>query len=65
MKYRGLINDRLKTLETRETRLYDTYQEAHLAAENLCKHTMGDRGDVSVVEIMWEGGKEEHETQRQ
>ena len=50
-KYRGLVVDDLKTLDTRKTKLYLTYKEAHDAAEKLCKRTMGDRGTIEVDEI--------------
>ena len=50
MKYKGIVRDRLKELETRETRQYETYLEAHKAAERLCnKHFTGDRGEVDVI----------------
>jgi len=51
LKFRGLIIDELKTLETKKTKFYDSYQEAHQAAEKLCKKTMGDRGIINVEEI--------------
>jgi hypothetical protein len=47
-KYRGVVKDQLKTLETRYTKWYSTYKEAHNAAEKLCKRTMGDRGTLDV-----------------
>jgi len=50
-KFRGIITDQLKTLETRKTGFYDTYKEAHDKAEKLCKKTMGDRGQIEVEEI--------------
>jgi hypothetical protein len=50
-KYRGLVKDEMDTLETRKTRLYNTYKEAHDKAETLCKKTMGNRGKISVEEI--------------
>ena len=31
-KYRGLVIDQLKTLDTRKTGFYDTYKDAHDAA---------------------------------
>jgi hypothetical protein len=37
-------------LNTRITKYYETYKEAHDAAEKLCKKTMGDRGEISVKE---------------
>jgi hypothetical protein len=48
MKYRGLVIDEIKTMDTRKTKWYDTYKEAHDAAEKLCKRTMGDRGRIDV-----------------
>lgn len=50
MKYRGLVIDRMNTLETRKTKYYSTYQEAHEAAEKLCKKTLGERGSIDVEE---------------
>jgi len=47
-KYIGIVRDALNSLETRKTKLYDTYKEAHDAAERLCKRTMGDRGTIDV-----------------
>ena len=47
-KYRGVVTDSLKSMDTRKTKTYDTYKEAHDAAEKLCKRTMGDRGSISV-----------------
>lgn len=49
-KFRGLVIDDLKILDTRKTGLYDTYKEAHDAAEKLCKRTMGDRGRIEIEE---------------
>ena len=49
-KYRGLVIDQLKTMTTRKTGVYDTYKEAHDAAEKLCKKTMGERGTIEVEE---------------
>jgi len=50
MKYQGLVIDSLKSLDTKKTKSYDTYKEAHDAAEKLCKRTMGDRGKIEVSE---------------
>ena len=47
-KYVGVVKDRLQTMETQKTRGYDTYKEAHDAAERLCERTMGDRGTIDV-----------------
>jgi hypothetical protein len=49
MKYQGIIKDRLNTMEDRKTKWYDTYKDAHDAAEKLCKRTMGDCGEIDVV----------------
>jgi len=48
-KYIGIVKDRLQTLETRKTRKYNTYKEAHDAAEKLCRRTMGERGTIDVM----------------
>jgi len=59
--YRGIVKDQLKTLETRKTREYSTYKEAHDAAEKLCKRTYGDRGTIDVEETpgrWWNGDQE-------
>lgn len=47
-KYIGVVKDCLQTMETRKTKWYDTYKEAHDAAESLCELTMGDRGTIAV-----------------
>jgi hypothetical protein len=47
-QYRGIVKDDLRTLENKYTKWYDTYQDAHQAAEKLCKRTYGDRGSVEV-----------------
>ena len=49
--YKGIVKDQLGTMETRETKLYPTYKEAHDAAEKLCKRTMGERGTIDVVQV--------------
>lgn len=49
MKYVGIVKDRLQGLETRKTRKYNTYKEAHDAAEKLCRRTMGERGTIDVM----------------
>ena len=46
--YRGVVIDEFKTMPTRYTKYYHTYQEAHEAAERLCKRTMGQRGKIDV-----------------
>jgi len=48
--YRGIVKDKLGSMETRLTKVYDTYKDAHEAAEKLCKQTMGDRGEIDVKE---------------
>lgn len=50
MQYRGLVLDRMDTVETRKTKWYDTYKEAHEAAEKLCKKTIGERGKITIEE---------------
>ena len=47
-KYRGIVKDDMGSMESKQTKWYDTYKEAHDAAEKLCKRTMGDRGSISV-----------------
>lgn len=47
--YRGLVIDRLKTMDTRQTKWYHTYKEAQDAAEKLCKRTMDDRGTIEIL----------------
>jgi hypothetical protein len=47
-KYRGMVIDELKTMETRKTKWYNIYDDAHKAAEKLCKRTMGERGTLDV-----------------
>ncbi|OQC75351.1 MAG: hypothetical protein BWX44_00082 [Spirochaetes bacterium ADurb.Bin001] len=49
-KYRGVVKDKLKALEDKKTRWYATHQDAHAAAERLCKRTMGGRGTISVMD---------------
>ena len=46
-EYKGIARDQL-TGETKMTRAYTTYVEAHQAAERLCKRTFGARGTISV-----------------
>lgn len=48
MAFTGIVKDKLRTLKTRRTKAYDTYQDAHKAAEKLCKSSMGDRGIIEV-----------------
>lgn len=52
--YKGLIRDRLKTLQTRYTRNYKTEHEAHQAAEKLEKK-YGVKGcyryEVDVIKL--------------
>jgi len=49
VRYRGYVKDSLRELDALKTKLYDTYQEAHEAAERLCKKTLGDRGTIDVI----------------
>ncbi len=50
MKHQGLVIDRMNHFPPRKTHWYETYKEAHDAAEKLCKkHYSGDRGEVDVV----------------
>lgn len=51
IKFRGLVIDQLKTLDTRMTGFYSTFEEAHDKAEILCKKTMGDRGTIEIEEF--------------
>ena len=48
-KYQGIVKDRLGTLGERKTRYYATYQEAHEAAEKLCRKSWGDRATIDVI----------------
>ena len=48
MKYRGIVRDDLNSLDDHKTRWYETYKDAHDAAENLCKRTLGDRGSIDI-----------------
>lgn len=50
-KYQGIVKDRMGTMETRKTKTYATYKEAHDAAEKLCKKTMGERGSIDAKEV--------------
>jgi len=47
--YTGLVLDDLDTLPPRSTRRYNTYREAHRAAEMLCKQTYKSRGCIAVI----------------
>ena len=51
MTYQGIVIDRLESMETRKTKKYGSYYEAHTAAEKLCKRTMGERGSILVREL--------------
>ena len=53
VRYRGVVEDQMKTMDTRKTKHYSTYKDAHDAAERLCKKTMGDRGTIDVEIISW------------
>lgn len=58
LKYRGYVKDRLNSLETRKTKFYDTYLEAHEAAEKLSKkHFSGERGTIDVETVNSQGEK--------
>lgn len=49
MFYRGIVKDELRTLEDKVTKPYQTYFDAHEAAEKLCKDTYGERGEIDVI----------------
>jgi len=51
-KYKGFVIDKMKEFETRKTKYYKTYKEAHDAAEKLCKKTYGDRGTIEVKGVI-------------
>lgn len=51
MAYIGIVRDDLDHLPSRKTKVYDTYYDAHQAAENLCKKTYGDRGSIIVYTL--------------
>lgn len=48
IKHQGQVIDQLKSLSTHKTKWYDTYQDAQIAAEKLCKRTLGDRGTINI-----------------
>ena len=48
MKYKGIVKDRMGSLDPKETRWHATYKDAHDAAERLCKVTIGERGTILV-----------------
>ena len=48
VRYRGVVEDQMKTMDKRKTKHYNTYKDAHDAAERLCKKTIGDRGTIDV-----------------
>ncbi len=54
--YIGIVKDDLGALETLTTKPCDTYYEAHMAAEKLCKKTYGDRGSIDVIQTETERG---------
>jgi hypothetical protein len=56
--YKGIVSDDLNTMETRYTKLYETWKDAHDAAEKLCKRTMGSRGSIGVREVIKDSDKE-------
>ena len=44
------VSDRMGTLPSHDTRWYDTWGEAHAAAERLCRrHYCGDRGAINDI----------------
>lgn len=47
-RYRGVVTDQL-TGDKKQTKWYDTYKEAHGAAEKLSKRTFGARGTLDVI----------------
>ncbi len=47
--YQGIVIDNLSELPVRKTRWYETYKQAHLAAEKLCNKTYKERGSIDVV----------------
>ncbi len=48
-KYRGIITDRMNELKVKKTRYYNTYKEAHSAAEKLSrKYFVGERGEINI-----------------
>ena len=50
MKYRGLVKDRMHYAPLKKTFWYSTYEEAHNAAEELCKKFYsGERGEIDVI----------------
>lgn len=50
-KYQGIVTDRM-TGDKKRTKKYDTYFDAHTAAEKLCKRSFsGDRGSIDVETI--------------
>lgn len=49
-KYRGLVIDRMGSLDTRQTKWYGTYKEAHDAAERLAKKHFADGRCEIVIE---------------
>ena len=46
--YYGYVIDNLDTLPERKTKVYQTYEEAHKAAEKLCVRTYGERASIEV-----------------
>lgn len=57
MKYKGLVKNRLNG-ETRKTRLYKTYEEAHRRAESLGKRVYGQNDNWRVDVVTVEEGEE-------
>lgn len=54
-KYQGIVKDMGDTLPNRKTKFYDTYMDAHNAAEKLCKRTYGNRGTIDAYEAIRKG----------
>lgn len=46
--YVGHVYDRMNRQNHRKTRTYRTFQDAHNAAEKLCKKWLGERGMIDV-----------------
>ena len=52
VRYMGVIKDRLGSLPTYGTKSYETYKEAHDAAEKLeKKHGVGERYNIKVIKV--------------
>lgn len=51
MKYRGMIKDSLQALVSHQTRIYQSYYDAQLAAERLGKKHYPTRSYICIVGI--------------